>query len=127
METKFWEKRAQRQEEAWQKLAGIALEKRTAEQCAEYARLDAKLACSPVDPRRLMPTPLGNLFRAAEEYPRVRYGLATSVCWPGLWLVLLKETQATLAQARRELNGAARFTVWGVALPSVFCPQKHSG
>ncbi len=101
-------------EARWQTLAAIAPEARTAEQEDEYARLDAELAGYPVDPRRLMPTRLGNLLGAAEAYPEVRYGLTTSVCWPRLWLLLPKETQETLAGARERLNSGARALTWGV-------------
>jgi hypothetical protein len=80
------EERLQPKENRWQELADKAQEQRSAEEQDEYARLDAELSSMPVDPRHLMPTRLGNLLRAAEEYPRVRYGLATSVCWPRLWL-----------------------------------------
>ena len=107
-------RRLQEKEERWQALAEIESEQRTAEQQAEYARLDAELARYPVDPRHLMPTRLGNLLRAAEEYPRLRYGLVMGVCWPRLWLLLPKETQETLAGARERLNGAVRLFVWGV-------------
>lgn len=108
------EKRLQAQDERWQELADIAPDQRTAEQQTEYARLDAELACYPVDPRRLMPTRLGNLLQAAEEYPQVRYGLTMSVCWPRLWLLLPKEAQEALTNARERLNGTARLLTWGV-------------
>jgi hypothetical protein len=108
------EKRLQVKDERWQQLADVEPEQRTAEQQAEYARLDAELTGYPVDPRHLMPTRLGNLLRAAEEYPRVRYGLATSVCWPRLWLLLPKETQEALSAARQGLNSAARLFFWGL-------------
>ncbi len=108
------EKRLQAQDERWQELADIAPEQRTAEQQAEYARLDAELARYPVDPRRLMPTRLGNLLRAAEEYPQVRYGLTMSVCWPRLWLLLPKETQETLTGTRGQLNSATRLLAWSI-------------
>ena len=81
-------KRLHKKEDRWQKLADVESQKQTAEQQSEYALLDAELAHYPVDPRRLMPTRLGNILRAAEEYPQVRYGLAMSVCWPRLWLVI---------------------------------------
>jgi hypothetical protein len=108
------EERLQPKENRWQELADKAQEQRSAEEQDEYARLDAELSSMPVDPRHLMPTRLGNLLRAAEEYPRVRYGLATSVCWPRLWLILSEETQTTLAEAREQLNASARLLVWGV-------------
>jgi len=108
------EKRLQGKDERWQQLADVEPQRRSAEQQAEYAQLDAELAGCPVDPRRLMPTRLGNLLRAAEEYPQVRYGLTMGVCWPRLWLLLPKEAQETLAGARERLNSAARLWVWSV-------------
>lgn len=108
------EKRLQAQDERWQELADLEPEQRSAEQQTEYACLDAELVHYPVDPRRLMPTRLGNLLQAAEEYPQVRYGLTMSVCWPRLWLLLSEEAQETLASARERLNGATRFLVWSV-------------
>jgi hypothetical protein len=36
----------------------------------------------------LQPTALGNVLRAAEEYPKRAYGLTTVVVWPRLFLVL---------------------------------------
>lgn len=107
------EKRLEGKEKRWQELADVAPEKQTPEQQSEYARLDAELARYPVDPRRLLPTTLGNLLRSAEEYPQVRYGLGMSVCWPRLWLTTPKETQETLAQARQKLNSAVHFFAWG--------------
>jgi len=107
-------KRLEKKEEEWQTLVAIEPEERGAEQQAEYARLDAQLARYPVDPRHLMPTRLGNILRAAEEYPLVRYGLTTGICWPRLWLAIPKEARDTLSQARQRLNGAARLFVWGL-------------
>ena len=109
-----FEKRIQQKEERWQQLAGLDPNKRTAIQQSDYVHLDAELACYPVDSRYLMPTKLGNLLRSAEQYPRVRYGLAISVCWPRLWLLLPEETQTTLAEARQKLDGATRFLVWSL-------------
>lgn len=109
-----FEKRLQQKEERWQQLADLDPSKRTTIQQSDYANLDAELAHYPLDPRRLMPTKLGNLLRSAEEYPRVRYGLAISVCWPRLWLLLPKDTQTTLAEARQKLDGAIRFLVWSL-------------
>lgn len=107
-------KRLETKEDAWQDLAAIKPEDRSAEEQEKYARLDAQLARYPVDPRHLMPTRLGNVLRAAEEYPQVRYGLVMGVCWPRLWLALPKEPQETLSQARQKLNGAARLFAWGL-------------
>lgn len=84
------------------------------EQRDEYARLDAELARYPKDSARLMPTTLGNLLSAAEEYPDVRYGLSVPVCWPRLWLILPPETREALADTRERLNAGARMMVWGL-------------
>lgn len=107
-------KSLEKKETRWQELADIAPEKRTPEQQSEYVRLDAELARYPVDPRHFLPTTLGNILRSAEEYPQVRYGMGMSVCWPRLWLVITKETQETLAQARQRLDSATRLLAWGV-------------
>lgn len=60
----------------------------------------------------LMPTGLGNILRAAEERPRLRYGLDPIVCWPHLWLVLDTDTRQELAQARQGLDQAAQGWLW---------------
>jgi hypothetical protein len=60
----------------------------------------------------LMPTRLGNILRAAEERPRIRYGLDPVVCWPHLWLVLDAETRMELTQARKDLDQAAQGWLW---------------
>jgi hypothetical protein len=106
-------RRLARKQERWQELALIPSATRTVAQQAEYARLDAEIARYPVDPRHLLPTRVGNLLRSAEEYPQVRYGLAMSVCWPRLWLVLPEETQTTLAETRAQLNASAQLLFWG--------------
>ena len=61
-----------------------------------------------------MPTPLGNLLRAAEEYPYLHYGLITSICWPRLWLLLPPETQTAVSSARQRLERAAQLALWGL-------------
>jgi hypothetical protein len=60
----------------------------------------------------LMPTRFGNILRAAEERPRVRYGLDPVVCWPHLWLVLDTETRQELTQARKDLDQSAQGWLW---------------
>jgi hypothetical protein len=101
-------------EERWQALAQIPSEKRTPWQQAEFVRLDARLATFPLDPRRMMPTRLGNIMRAAEDHAYVRYGLSADVCWPRLWLALPPETQETLSHARQKLDTAVHLFIWGL-------------
>jgi len=112
-----WEGRVGRLEERWQALAERCEGDPTRlppRERAEYARLDAERTRLPADPAHLMPTRVGNLLRAAEEYPQVRYGLAAGVCWPRLWLLLPKEVREELGSARGRLDEAARLFAWGL-------------
>ncbi len=91
---------------------------------AQAARLDAELANRPPDPALSMPTPLGDVLRAAEEYPRWRYGLDPVVTWPRLYPSLGETLKAALAQARGNMDALLRVTVlslvfvlvWGIWL-----------
>ena len=78
-------------------------------------RLDAELARLPVRRGHAMPTRLGNILRAAEEYPSVRYGLESSVCWPRIYPLLSDELREALGQARATLNEMVRLTAWSLA------------
>lgn len=80
----------------------------------DYASLDREIVLGyPPGDTQLMPTALGNRLRAAEEAPRQRYGLDTVVVWPHLWLLLPKEVQEALGEARAQLDGAVRLVMWG--------------
>lgn len=81
---------------------------------AEYARLDAELPTYPVQAELFLPTRLGNLLRAAEEYPRLRYGLEMYIVWPRLWLLLPETTRDELSAAREALDASARRMVWSI-------------
>jgi len=112
-----WEGKLRRKEERWQELAercGGEPAKLSPPEREEYAFLDAELMTFPVDRGRLMPTRLGNILRAAEEYPEVRYGLVAAVCWPRLWLLLPEEVKKELSEARGRLNSATRLLAWGL-------------
>jgi hypothetical protein len=112
-----WISRMERKEERWNDLAAQCegdAEMLSPREREEYTRLDAELAYFPVDPAGAMPSRLGNILRAAEEYPQVRYGLGATVCWPRLWLLLPEGVQKEMTAARERLNGAARLLGWGV-------------
>jgi hypothetical protein len=110
----LWQTPLNKRRKRWEALQKISAPLRTARQKAEYARLDALRARYPADERNLLPFPLGNLLRAAEEYPYVRYGLVTEVCWPRLWLLLPQEMQTTISLARQRLDRAAQLAIWGL-------------
>lgn len=78
----------------------------------ELLALDWRLMHEP--PRGLrMPTRFGNVLRAAESRPQIKYGLDSVICWPRLWLVLPESVRAELNGARAALNNAARLSLWG--------------
>lgn len=100
-----------RHQELARKRAGTEL---TPAEVVELGRLEWRLRRVPVSPAHTMPTRLGNRLRAAEERPRLKYGLDTVAVWPQFWLVLPKDTRDELVQARAALDGAARLWLWSV-------------
>jgi hypothetical protein len=102
-------------EERWNLLArqraGDGL---TALQAREYAQLDAELANYPVDDNWKMPTRLGNLLRAAEEYPGNHYGLEINITWPRLWLLIPENVQKEVARSRQNLDQAVQVFGWAI-------------
>ncbi len=77
-----------------------------------YARLDMLRYTFPQG--FVLPTRLGNLLRAAEEYAEHRYGLNAVLVWPRLWLLLPPEARETLALAYQRLLAAVRAWAWGL-------------
>lgn len=107
-----WRKMLQ-EKEARLELLQQGLSGRSLAERKEHLRLDAELALYP-EWNHLMPTPIGNLLRAAEEYPYNRYGLDAIIVWPHLWLLLPEPTQQELSTARRQLDRAAQLFGWGM-------------
>ncbi len=85
-----------------------------------YARLDTLRYTFPQG--FVLPTRLGNLLRAAEEYAEHRYGLNAVLVWPRLWLLLLQEVRETLAQAYQRLLAAVRAWAWGLTFLLTWTP-----
>ncbi len=98
-------------------LRGQALDPRLVER---YAALDRARYAMPQG--YVLPTRLGNLLRAAEEYAESRYGLNAVLVWPRLWLLLPAETRELLARAYRDLVAAVRGWGWGLAFGLVWVP-----
>ena len=59
---------------------------------------------------RVMPTRLGNVLRAAEDFPELQYGLDAVVAWPRLYPLLPERLAALLDDQRLQLDLAARLT-----------------
>ena len=64
-----------------------------------------------------LPTPIGNILRAAERRPADKYGLDTVTLWPRLWLLLPDATRQELLAARTSLDNAVTAAIWGL----LFC------
>lgn len=77
-------------------------------------RMDEDIARLPKEDRNVMPTLLGNLLSAAEEYPEVRYGLNSIVCWPRLYHLLPEVLRHSINMERNRLNESACLLAWSV-------------
>jgi len=90
----------------------------------EALTIKAKLSNYPTNHENLLPTQLGNILRAAEEYPELRYGLEITTTWPRLWLVLPTEVQREISTIRHALDQAIQFFMCGIlfACWSYFTP-----
>jgi hypothetical protein len=108
----------QRRDELRKEWGGLAsrFDRLSNEEKRQYARLDAILTEDYPLPNRFLPTHLGNRLRSAEDYPKRRYELATSVIWPRLWLIMADGARAELTAARDRLNSHVRFIVWSALL-----------
>ena len=74
-------------------------------------QLDELLHYYPPDPQRIMPTFLGNVIRAAEEYSRNRYGLDPIVTWVRLFPSISSTLQDALEGNLTTLNLSVRLIV----------------
>jgi len=103
---------------AWQQAqARVQAPNPAAEDLAAYVRLERRRRRRPAAAAYFMPTPIGNILRAAERRPVDKYGLDTVAVWPHLWLVLPEDTRAELRAARAAVDAAVVTAIWGV----LFC------
>jgi hypothetical protein len=84
----------------------------SAENRAEYVRIERLLRQFPGREDDFLPTRLGNILRAAERRPYDRYGLDAIICWPRLWLLLPEGAKKELIEARSNLNNGVRLFTW---------------
>lgn len=66
----------------------------------------------PTKPQLRMPTKLGNIIRAAEEYPDNRYGLEITTVFPRFWLILSPDIKKELSQSLKELFDLVKVIEW---------------
>jgi len=111
--------RATAQSKAWQR-AYTAVQP-TADQLARYAQLGRRRRRYPAAAGYFLPTPIGNILRAAERRPADKYGLDTVTAWPHLWFLLPEATRKEVRAARTSLDAAVAAAIWGL-LFCVFTP-----
>jgi len=64
----------------------------------------------------ILPTRLGNILTAAEDYPRTRYGMNATVFWPRLRNLLPQETKQAIESSLNELYVLLNFSFLSVIL-----------
>lgn len=89
----------------------------TPEDLTELRRLDHRLRWRPSNTMFFMPTPIGNILRAAERRSAEKYGLDAVVVWPRLWLLLPEEVRTELRSSRTAMDTAAVSVAWAL----LFC------
>lgn len=111
--------RAATEQPAWQEAYAqvSAPNTPTGEQLAAYTRLERRRRRRPAAAGYFLPTPIGNILRAAERRPLDKYGLDVVILWPRLWPALPETTRADLLAARGSLDAAVTTAIWGV----LFC------
>jgi hypothetical protein len=82
----------------------------------KFVRCDLKLRRVPAVANERRATNLGDTLKAAESWPRDKYGLDTAVVWPRLWLVLSDGTKQDITTARGQLDQAVVVWIWGLLL-----------
>ena len=110
-------RRAEAEEPEWQAAYDAVQPSKTptAGQLAAYARLERRRRRRPTAARYFLPTPIGNILRAAERRPIDKYGLDAVALWPRLWLLLPDATRRQLLSARASLDSAVTTAIWGVS------------
>ncbi len=80
----------------------------------EYTNIQKDLKRYPSKIIHLQPTLLGNIMRAAEDYPYDCYGLEVYIFGPRLISVLEDQPRQKIEKLRETLNERTRLMAWGV-------------
>jgi hypothetical protein len=86
------------------------------EEKKELSRLEAETNRYPEGKEYLLPTQLGNLLRASEQYPYRVYGLEILTIFPRLWLILPENAQKEVSEARAHMDNQVKMIILGFAL-----------
>lgn len=106
----------EKKEARYQELAEKhSLKKISASEKKEFSDLETELYPFPLSEDQRLPTLFGNLIRAAEEHPYIRYGLEPVIVWPRLWLLLTEDTRKEIGSARQALKERILLFIWCIA------------
>jgi hypothetical protein len=89
---------------------------------AEAQRAQAKMYYwyPPADtPEQVMPTRLGNVLRASELHPSLRYSIDAAIAWPRLYGLLPDSFVESLGQAKSQMDLISVWTVLSLAFAVV--------
>ena len=100
----------------------LGSKKPTQKQVAEYVYLNNLKHNFPPLKEEVMPTRLGNLYRAAELYPNQRYGADAVVVWPLLRSVLPKDFAERMLDAKIAVDFWLFFSLLSMLFPLVTLP-----
>lgn len=88
----------------------------TIEEKREFKKLETETNRYPEGKEFLLPTQLGNLLRASEQYSHRVYGLEILTVFPRLWLIMPEGVQKEVSEAREHLDNQVKLVMLGVAL-----------
>jgi hypothetical protein len=103
-----------RRRERLRKLAAKNLSSLSPKESRRRRRLEREYKQAPAVPSRQTATRLGNVLRAYEDRPAIRYGLDASTCWPHLWLLLPEPSRRDIGEARARLSATIQSWLWGI-------------
>lgn len=91
---------------------------------SKVQRLSEKLYHYPANEEKIMPTRLGNILHAAEEYPYENYGLDPSVTWLRLYPSISTEIHDGLEGSRASLDLSIRLVLLTVIFALIATPLE---
>lgn len=99
----------------WEDVAKLLKQQPSPATQRRYVKLDDRLRRKPdpSDAVDFLPTPIGNVVRAADCRVVKRFGLYPATVWPRLWLTLPEDVKEELRTARAAVDACVSTAIWG--------------